>query len=89
MESRRSAVIQLFNARNSKSKIVKLLKTNKMFVYRTLSRYSDTFADKPRSGRPRTARTFSMTKNVPQKIRWNPASSIRTMAKEMGSSRDR
>ena len=33
MESRRSAVIKLFNAGNSKSKIVKLLKTNKMFVF--------------------------------------------------------
>ena len=66
MESRRSAVIQLYRAGNSKSKIVSLLKTNKMFVYRTLNRYNDTgdITDKPRPGRPRSIRTFSLTRNV-------------------------
>ena len=74
MESKRSAVIQLFEAGNTKSQIVRLLKTNKMFVFRTLSRYNDTgsIADRPRPGRPRTVRTFSVTNNVSQRIRRNP-----------------
>ena len=69
MESRRSAVIQLYRAGNSKSKIVSLLKT--MFVYRTLNRYNDTgdITDKLRPGRPRFIRIFSLTRNVSQRIR--------------------
>ncbi|KAI6661812.1 hypothetical protein LOD99_9819 [Oopsacas minuta] len=90
MESKRSAVIQLFEAGNTKSQIVRLLKTNKMFISRTLSRYNDTgsIADRTRPGRPRTVRTFSVTKNVSQRIRRNPSRSIRKMAKEMNTNRE-
>ncbi|KAI6648721.1 hypothetical protein LOD99_7947 [Oopsacas minuta] len=91
MELRRAAVIQLYGgAGKSKVKIAKLLKTNKMFITRSLSRYNDTglMTDRGRPARPRTVRTFSRISRVSQRIRRNPSRSIRNMAKEIQISRE-
>ena len=90
MESRRSAVIELFKTGKTRNQIASLLNTNRMFISRNLSRFSDTgdVLDRPRPGRPRTARTISMTKRVLQRIKRNPGRSIRKMAKEMKTNRE-
>ena len=61
-----------------------------MFVFRNHSRHSvkGSTADRPRPGRPRPVQTISKTKNVAQRIRRNPARSMRKMAKEMKMSRE-
>ena len=85
MESRRSTMIELFKTGKTRNQIASLLNTNRMFISRTLSRFSDTgyVLDRPRPGRPRTARTSFISKGVLQQIKRNPARSIRKMAKEM------
>ena len=91
MESKRSAVIELFNIGKTRNQIASLLNTNRMFISRTLSRFSDIgdVLDLPRPGRPRTARTVSLTKRVLQRIKRNPARSIREkMAKETKTNRE-
>ena len=90
METRRSAVIELFKAGKCRSEIASLLSYNRMFISRTLSRFADTgdVLDRPRPGRPRTARTISLTKRVLQRIKRNPARSIRKMAIETKTNRE-
>ncbi len=53
------------------------------FVYRTVRRLRDTgsIKDRPRSGRPRTARTKPRIKRVREKIRRKPQRSARKLAK--------
>lgn len=53
-------------------------------VYRTVCRLIDTgsIQDRPRSGRPRTARTKDRVKRIREKIRYNPIRSGRKMAKD-------
>ena len=90
MESKRSAVVELFNTCKTRNQIASLLNTNRMFISRTLSRFSYTedVLDRPRPGRPRTARTVSLTKRVLQRIKRNPERSIRKMAKETKTNRE-
>ncbi|KAI6646849.1 hypothetical protein LOD99_9118 [Oopsacas minuta] len=61
MELWRAAVIQLYEAGNSKVKIAKLLKMNNKFINRSLSSYNDTglITDRRRPGRPRTCQLLS------------------------------
>ena len=79
METCRSAVIELFKAEKCRSETASLLRYNRMFISRTLSRFADTrdVLDRPRPGLLRTARTISLTKRVLQRIKRNPARSIR------------
>ena len=52
METRRSAVIELFKTGKCRSEIASLLGYNRMFISRTLSRFADTgdVLDRPRPG---------------------------------------
>jgi len=69
-------------------KLGKKLKINRMMIKRTIDRYRETksIEDRPRSGRPRTARTRKLLKNVREKIRRNPRRSMRKMAKDAQTS---
>ena len=59
--SKRHAIIELHRAKVSNSIIIKQLKVPKSTVYDTVARFKelDDDKDRPRSGRPRTARTIS------------------------------
>ena len=67
-----------------------MLSYYRMFTSRTLSRFADTgeVLDRPRPGRPRNTRTISLTKRVLQRIKRNPARSIRKMATETNTNRE-
>ena len=87
MERLRSQVVSLFQTGFSASDILKRMKNenvNRMFVYRTIKRFKETqsIIDRPRSGRPRSARTPRLKNNVHCRIRRNPRKSIRKMARE-------
>lgn len=76
-KSLRALVIKLHDEGKTNPEIVKTLKPlkiNRMFVYRTLKRYKETSSldDRPRSGRPRSARTPAIVKRVREMIRRNP-----------------
>ena len=87
MLSRRAAVIEHGHLN---SEIVKSLKTNKMFVSRTISRFLDTgsIQDRSRKGRKRTVRTSTLRKNVKLRLSRNPVRSMRKLAKEMNIARE-
>ena len=61
-----------------------------MLVYRTIIRYNDTnsITDRPRSGRPRTARSTRVRKAVRSRVKRNPRRSMRKMAKDLGVNRE-
>ena len=90
MIAKRSAVIELYKTGHSNPEIVKSLKSNNMFVSRTISRFTDTgsIQDRPRPGRKRTVRTSTLRKNVQLRIRRNPARSMRKTAKEINIVRE-
>lgn len=83
----REAIVTLHRAGHTNSNIVDLLKKSKVtykVVYNAVKRYKETgsTSDRPRSGRPRTACTSDRIKRVREKIRRNPARSIRKLARE-------
>ncbi|KAI6651345.1 hypothetical protein LOD99_5311 [Oopsacas minuta] len=90
MLSRRSAVIELHKNGHSNSETVKSLKTNKMFVSRTIFRFLETgsIQDRSRKGRKRTVRTSTLRKNVKRRISRNPGRSMRKLAKEINVARE-
>ena len=90
MMSKRSAVIALYNNGHSNSYIEKSLKSNKMFVSRTIARFNETgsIRDRPRTGRKRTVRTRALRKNVKLRIRRKTVRSIRKLAREMNTGRE-
>ena len=90
MISKRSAVNAHYNNGHSNSYIVKSLKSNKMFVSRTIARFNETrsIRDRPRTGGKRTVRTPTLRKNVKPRIRRNPVRSIRKLAREMNTGRE-
>ena len=51
---KRTAIVELFKAGNSREDISKSLKVNRILVWRTLKRYEETgdIHNKPRQGRP-------------------------------------
>ena len=55
---KRTAIVELFKAENSRQDISQSLKANRMLVWRTLKRYEETgdIQNSPRQGRPRTAK---------------------------------
>lgn len=83
--SKREAIIELYRAGTSAPKIIKLLKAPKSTVYDAVKRYEElgNAKDRPKSGRPRTARTKANIKAVREKVRRNPKRSMRKMAQEM------
>lgn len=86
--SKREAIIQLHCAGRTNSEIIKLLKVAKSTVYHVVNRFKElgTSEDRPRSGRPRTARTKKVIKAVRERVRRNPKRSARQMAKDMNVS---
>lgn len=88
-EELRCSIVTLHRAGHSNSDIVKLLKnvkTTYKTVYNVVKRYKETggTSDRPRSGRPRSARTPQLKRSVREKIRRNSKRSIRQMAKDHG-----
>jgi inhibitor of nuclear factor kappa-B kinase subunit alpha len=69
---------------NCVSKIIKAMKLPRSTVYNVLKRYKETgsASDRPRSGRPRTARTPQLIKSVREKLRRNPDRNIAQLARE-------
>ena len=89
-EQNRHAVIALHKTGKSKSDIFKTLKSlgiNRMFVWRTIDRFTATqsIKDRPRSGRKRSVRTKNTIKAVENRIRRNPLRKQKIM-REMGIS---
>ena len=60
------------------------LKLNRRFVYRVAKQYRETksIAVKPRTGRKRIVRTKKLIKVIRERIRRNPAQSVRKLARE-------
>ena len=56
---KRTAIVELFKAENSRQDTCKSLKVNRMLVWRILKRYEQIadIQNSPGQGRPRTART--------------------------------
>ena len=83
--SQRDAIIQLHCAGKTNPEIIKLLKAPRSTVWKVVKRYQDlgTASDRPRSGRPRTARTPAKIKCIKERIRRNPKRSMRKMAKSL------
>ena len=81
---KRTAIVELFKAGNSRKDICKSLKVNRMLVWRTLKRFEENgdIQNRPGQGRPQTARTPKLVKSIREKIRRNPKRSIQNLAKE-------
>ena len=84
----RCAVLALYKEGKKQVEILKLLKhhkVNRMFIYRTIRRFTETGTteDRPRSGRPRLQRTESIRQSVRHRLRRNPARSVRKLSKEL------
>lgn len=91
MEIKRSGVIALYSAGKSQTAIVRelrLLKVNKMFVYRTIKRYNETGSIEVRhgGGSKKTATSAAMVQKVKRKLAKNPNQSANQMAKELNVS---
>ena len=81
---KRTAIVELFKAGNSRQDISKRLKVNRTLVWRTLKRQEETGDIQNRSGQGRssTARTSKLVKPTREKIRRNPERSIQNLAKK-------
>lgn len=88
MDFKRNSVIALYLAGKSQPAIVnelKHLKVNKMFVYRTITRYNGTgsVAKRYGGGPKKTATSPEMVRKVKARLERNPRRSGRQMAKEL------
>ena len=74
---KRTVIVELFKAGNSRKDISKSLKVNRMLVWMTLKHFKETgdIQNRTVQGRSRTART-------PKLIRRNSRKSIQNLAKE-------
>lgn len=91
MEFKRESVISLYLAGKSQPEIVRELKhlnVNKVFVYRTITRYNDTgsIAKRHGGGHQKTATSSEMVQKVSKRLERNPRRSANQMAKELGVS---
>jgi inhibitor of nuclear factor kappa-B kinase subunit alpha len=89
---KRVGVIALYKAGHQPTKIIKLLKNigvKKQFVYDTIKRYQDTGSteDRPRTGRPRSAKTPKMIRKLKARIRRNPFRKQKKLALQLKTSR--
>lgn len=87
-EQKRAAVIALHREKKTPSEIFKLVKhlgIKRLFVYRTIKRFSETnsIADRARSGRSRSVRTPALVKAVRERIRRNPCHKKSLLAKQI------
>lgn len=94
MEFKRNSVIALCLTGKSQPAIVRELehlKVNKMFVYRTISRYNETGSISKRCGgdAKKTATSSKVIRSVKARIERNPRRSGRKMASELNISRER
>ncbi|KAI6657841.1 MhmaT1 transposase [Oopsacas minuta] len=88
MESKRSAIIELFkNGKNQKEimRILNIAETRRNFIFRTITQFNETgnIINKPRSGRPVSVTTIRMRKTVRSRVWRNHQRSVRKMAKEL------
>ncbi|EYC39473.1 hypothetical protein Y032_0655g1201 [Ancylostoma ceylanicum] len=85
----RSSIIALYGRGVKAQAISQRLGIHRSVVYKTIKWYKTlgTENDRPRPGRPRTVATKSNIKKVRDKVRRNPARSVRRFSKEMGISR--
>jgi transposase len=90
MANTRAAIVELFQTEKTQAEIVQLLGVHKGTVSKTIKRYQElgTLADRPRSGRPRTARTPEAIRLVQQRVRRNPRRKMRKIARETGINRE-
>ena len=90
MEARRHAVIELYRCGKRPCEIVKLLQIPQPTVSKAIKRYKEQGhnIDRPRSGRPRTARTSKNIKKIRERIRRNSRVSMRKIARETGIDRE-
>lgn len=88
LEHLRSTVALLHRAGKSTHEIAATLKIGRRFVQRAVARFVETGSnqDRPRSGRPPSARTPQLKKKLQKKIQRNPERSMRKMALECGIS---
>lgn len=91
MTELRAAIIRLFEQGNSGEKIGKMLDVPARTAREVIKRFKETgsYEDRPRSGRPRTARTPVNKRKIKGRIQRNPNSrknSTRKMAKAIGIS---
>lgn len=92
MEEKRAAIKLYHDKGFQPSEIIKqlnLLSIGRSLVYRTVKRLRETGStkDRPRSGRPRSARTPALKKKVYQRIYKNPRRSARKLARQLNTSR--
>ena len=92
MKEFRGGIIRLFEQGKSGYQIAKDMKLPYTTVRDTIRRYRETgnYNDRPRSGRPRTARTPAKIRKFKDRIQRNPNSqrnSTRKMAKGVGIGR--
>lgn len=88
MEFKRNSVIALYLSGKSQPTIVRELKhlnVNKVFVYRTITRYNDTgsIAKRNNGGPRRSATSPEMVRKVKKRIQRNPKQSAEKMAKDL------
>lgn len=91
MDFKRNSVIALYLAGKSQPAIVRdlnHLRVNKMFVYRTITRYNDTgsIAKRHGGGYPKTATSREMVRKVKARIQRNPRQSATKLAKSLNVS---
>ena len=89
MKDLRGGIIRLYEQGKTGYEIAKEMKLGSKTVYRIIKRYQETgsYNDKPRSGRPRTARTPANKRKIKGRIQRdnsNRKNSIRKMAKAVG-----
>lgn len=90
-QTERSAVIVLHNAGKTNCEILRELgwtRSRESFVRKTIQRFQETnsIVDRSRTGRPRSARTPQLLRNIAHRIRRNPRRSQRHMARSFGVS---
>lgn len=88
MDFKRNSVVALYLAGKSQPAIVRELehlKVNKVFVYRTITRYNDTgsIAKRHGGGHQKTATSREMVQKVKKRLERNPRRSANQMAKEL------
>jgi hypothetical protein len=92
IKQKRAPISVLYQAKTTRSNIFKDLEhlgITRLFVYRTIKRFSETngIADRPRSGRPQSLRTPALVKAVREQIRRNPCRKKCFLAKQMNAAK--
>ena len=84
MSGKRESIVFLHCAGKSDSFIAKTLSVARSTVWKTVKRFKERgdFADRPRSGKPRSKRSKAMIKTIRERIRRDPRRSMRKMAKD-------